>query len=68
VRKLANRVRGEILVGVEVLSYRPIPVELAPASGGPAIQALYMPGIDPNAKAIRSWCVSGISAPTRPSA
>jgi len=50
VRKLANRVRGEILVGVEVLSYRPIPVELHPASGGPGIQALYLPGIDPNAK------------------
>jgi hypothetical protein len=50
VRKLANRVRGELLVGVEVLSYRPIPVELAPAAGGPSVQALYLPGIDPNAK------------------
>jgi hypothetical protein len=50
VRKLANRVRGEILVGVEVLSYRPIPVELVPAAGGAGIRALYLPGVDPNAK------------------
>jgi hypothetical protein len=35
VRKLANRVRGEILIGIEVLSYRPIPVQLAGADGGP---------------------------------
>ena len=50
VRKLANRVRGEILLGVEVLAYRPIPVDLAPASGGAAVQALYMPGLDTNGK------------------
>ena len=48
VRKLANRVRGEILVGVEVLAYRPIPVDLA--ASGTATPALYLPGVDPNAK------------------
>jgi hypothetical protein len=50
VRKLANRVRGEILVGVEVLSYRPVPVQLAPADGGPGAPALYLPGPDDNGK------------------
>ena len=50
VRKLANRVRGEMLVGVEVLSFRPIPVDLTPASGGAPMQALYLPGTDTNGK------------------
>ena len=50
VRKLANQVRGEMLIGVEVLAYRPIPVELAPANGGDAIPALYLPGLDTNGK------------------
>jgi len=50
VRKLANRVRGEILIGIEVLSYRPIPVQLAGADGGPAVMALYLPGRDDNGK------------------
>ena len=50
VRKLANRVRGEMLVGVEVLSFRPIPVELTPAGGGAPTQALYLPGTDTNGK------------------
>ena len=51
VRKLANRVRGEILVGIEVLAYRPIPIDLTPAaSGSAAVQALYMPGFDTNGK------------------
>jgi hypothetical protein len=50
VRKLANRVKGEMLIGVEVLAFRPIPVELAPASHGNAIQALYLPGPDTNGK------------------
>jgi hypothetical protein len=50
VRKQANRVRGEMLVGVEVLSYRPIPVDLAPVGGGEAMQALYLPGTDTNGK------------------
>jgi hypothetical protein len=46
VRKLANRVRGEMLAGVEVLSYRPVRIELAPTEGGPAVEALYLPGAD----------------------
>ena len=50
VRKLANRVRGEMLVGVEVLSFRPIPVDLTPANGGASTQALYLPGTDTNGK------------------
>jgi hypothetical protein len=50
VRKLANRVRGEMLVGVEVLAYRPILVDLAPQQGGDPIPALYLPGADTNAK------------------
>ena len=50
VRKLANRVKGEMLIGVEVLAFRPIPVELAPTSRGDAIQALYIPGPDTNGK------------------
>jgi len=50
VRKLANRVRGEILVGVEVLSYRPIPVDLVGTGGVPPTQALFLPGTDPNGK------------------
>jgi len=50
VRKMPSRSRGEVLVGVEILCYRLIPVELAPASGGPAIPALYLPGGDANGK------------------
>lgn len=50
VRKLANRVRGEILAGVEVLSFHPLRVELVPAEGGPAVEALYLPGFDGNGK------------------
>ena len=50
VRKLANRVRGEILVGIEVLGYRPIAADLAPASSGAAVQAIYLPGLDTNGK------------------
>jgi hypothetical protein len=50
VRKLANRVRGEILVGVEVLAYRQIAVELVPLSGGTPTAALYLPGTDTTAK------------------
>ena len=51
VRKLANRVRGEILAGVEVLSFRPLRVELVPVEGGPAIEALYLPGFDATGEA-----------------
>ena len=50
VRKQANRMRGEMLVGVEVLSYRPVAVELAHAKGATAVEALYLPGIDTNGK------------------
>jgi hypothetical protein len=50
VRKLANRVRGEMLVGVEVLSYKPIPVYLAAEAGGESAMALFLPGTDPNGK------------------
>jgi hypothetical protein len=50
VRKLANRVRGEMLIGLEVLSYRPIPVYLTAAAGGEATMALYLPGQDANGK------------------
>jgi hypothetical protein len=50
VRKRPSRVRGEVLVGVEVLSYRPIAVELAPANGGAATAALYLPGTDSSGK------------------
>jgi hypothetical protein len=50
VRKRPSRVRGEILVGVEVLCYHPIAVELVPASGAAPIQALYLPGGDSSGK------------------
>ncbi|MGZ5073405.1 MAG: hypothetical protein ACXWBL_09725 [Usitatibacter sp.] len=50
VRKLANRVRGEILIGVEVLAYRPLPVDLTPESGGAPLRGLYLPGLDTNGK------------------
>ena len=50
VRKLANRVRGEILVGIEVLAYRPIAVDAQPATAGTSLQALYLPGVDTNGK------------------
>jgi hypothetical protein len=50
VRKLANRVRGEMLAGVEVLCYRPVLVELAPGNGAAPIEALYLPGIDASGK------------------
>jgi hypothetical protein len=50
VRKLANRQRGEMLVGVEILAYRPIGVELTPASGGPPSHALFLPGTDTSGK------------------
>ena len=50
VRKLADRVRGEILIGVEVLAYRPLPADLVPASSGSTVRALYFPGLDTNGK------------------
>ena len=50
VRKLANRVRGEMLIGLEVLSYRPIPVYLSATGGAEAAMALFLPGQDANGK------------------
>jgi hypothetical protein len=50
VRKRPSRVRGEVLVGVEVLSYHPIAVELVPAAGGTPAEALYLPGGDSSGK------------------
>ncbi len=50
VRKLANRMRGEILAGVEVLSFRPLRIELVPTEGGATVEALYLPGFDGNGK------------------
>ncbi len=50
VRKLPNRVRGEVLVGIEVLSFRPIVVDLEHARRGEATTALYLPGTDTNGK------------------
>lgn len=49
VRKQARTGGGEVLLGVEVLSYRPIAVDLLPSQGEPA-QALYLPGLDTNGK------------------
>ena len=50
VRKLANRVRGEILVGIEVLAYRPIAVDAQATAQGGTVQTLYLPGVDTNGK------------------
>ena len=49
VRKRPARVRGEILVGVEVLTYRPIALEMIGARGDP-VEALYLPGLDSSGK------------------
>ena len=43
VRKLPGAVRGEVLLGVEVVGYRPIPVELEP-EGPSNVPALFLPG------------------------
>ncbi len=48
VRKLPNRVRGEMLLGIEVLSYRPLHVQLK--VDGRDVEALYLPGADKNGK------------------
>ena len=50
VRKRPSRVVGEVLVGVEVLAYRPIAVELQAQGAGEATAALYLPGIDTTGK------------------
>ncbi|APV51777.1 hypothetical protein BWI17_20065 [Betaproteobacteria bacterium GR16-43] len=49
VRKLPNRVRGEMLLGVEVLSYRPLPISLK-REGAEAVQALFLPGAEKNGR------------------
>jgi hypothetical protein len=50
VRKLANRQRGEMLVGVEILAYRPIGVEITPVDGGEPAAAFFLPGQDTTGK------------------
>lgn len=50
VRKLANRQRGEMLIGVEVMSYKPIGVELHADQAGTRMEALYLPGQDDNGR------------------
>ncbi len=54
VRKLPNRVKGEVLVGVEVMHFRPARVELQPLvenkpTGAP-VEALFCAGDDPGGK------------------
>ena len=44
VRKLPKP--GETLIGVEVLAYRPIPVDMVPVGGGDTVPALYLAGGD----------------------
>ena len=50
VRKRPSRTRGEVLAGVEVLSYRPIALELLSVKGGEPVPALYLPGADKSGK------------------
>jgi hypothetical protein len=50
VRKLPHRVRGEMLVGVEVLCFRPIAVELHNVKRAEDTWALFLPGRDGNGK------------------
>jgi hypothetical protein len=45
VRKQPSRGRGEVLVGVEVLAYRPIAIDLA-RDGSDSVAALFLPGPD----------------------
>ena len=49
VRKQPGRGRSEALVGIEVLGYRPIPVELV-AEGSSNVPAVFLPGADPGGK------------------
>jgi len=49
VRKQPSRGRSEVLVGVEILAYRPIPTELA-SDGKRSVAALFLPGLDPGGK------------------
>ena len=59
VRKLTQRTVGETLLGVELLSYRPLPVTLqryahardaTPDASHAPVSALYLPGRDPEGK------------------
>jgi hypothetical protein len=50
VRKQPNRGRGEVLMGIEVLGYRPIPVELIP-EGTARVAAIFLPGADEGGRA-----------------
>jgi cyclic-di-GMP-binding protein len=50
VRKRPARVRGEVLAGVEVLSYRPIAVDLLSVSRGEAVEAVFLAGGDSSGK------------------
>lgn len=50
VRKLPHRVAGEMLVGVEVLCFRPIAVELHNVKGREDVAALFLPGRDTSGK------------------
>ena len=50
VRKLPDRSRGETLLGIEVLSHKPIPVELAAEGSAATVAALFLPGRDANGK------------------
>ena len=59
VRKLTQRTVGETLLGVELLSYRPLPVTLyryghardaMPDAASPPVPAMYLPGRDPEGK------------------
>jgi cyclic-di-GMP-binding protein len=55
VRKLTNRVQGQTLIGIEMLSFRPLPVKLTRAPDGEAkgpllTPALYIAGKDNDGK------------------
>jgi hypothetical protein len=59
VRKLTQRTLGETLLGVEMLSYRPLPMTLyrytnardaMPDPGNPPVPAIYLPGRDQDGK------------------
>ena len=49
VRKQARGTSGEVLLGIEVLSYRPIALDLAHGKSESA-EGLYLPGLDTNGK------------------
>lgn len=50
VRKRPSRVLGEVLVGIEVLSYRPIAIDIISSGSGESAAALYVPGADSSGK------------------